>query len=109
MIQYKKITKIALVFMTVGAMTSCTKLHENLNSTLTSSQVTSALGANGVALLLGAAYSDLTFLPGQDQFFHWKKTQQTNLWYLQEAVTGMTTAYGELFTTIPGMRIMARY
>ncbi len=69
MIQYKKITKIALVFMTVGAMTSCTKLHENLNSTLTSSQVTSALGANGVALLLGAAYADLTFLPAQDQLF----------------------------------------
>ena len=70
MIQYKKITKFALLFLAVGVMGSCTKLNEKLNDTLTSQQVTDALGTNGVALLLGAAYADLSnTLAGQDQLF----------------------------------------
>lgn len=69
MIQYKSVTKIALLFIVLGVGASCTKLNEKLNSTFTSSQVSSALGTQGVGLLLGAAYADLNFLSGQDQVF----------------------------------------
>ena len=41
------------------AMLGCTKLNEHLNSTLTNSQVTTALGSTGTSLLLSAAYADL--------------------------------------------------
>ena len=48
----------------------CTKLNQNLNSTLTSKQATNALGSNGTALLLSAAYLDLGVpLTNQDQVF----------------------------------------
>src|SRR5215217_3085402 len=40
-------------------MIGCTKLDQNLNSTLTSSQAANALGANGTQLLLQNAYNDL--------------------------------------------------
>jgi hypothetical protein len=74
MIHYKKITKIALLLAVVGAISSCTKLNEKLNSTLTNAQVSSSLGAAGTGLLLGAAYGDLAangtnLLTGQDQLF----------------------------------------
>jgi len=70
MTHFKKITRISMLLLTVGIMAGCTKLHETLNSTLTSGQVASSLGSNGVALLLGAAYTDLTnFNAGQDQLF----------------------------------------
>lgn len=57
MIQYKKISAftLGLVLLTTG----CTKLDEKLNSTLTIDEVSSALGAQGVSLLLSAAYADL--------------------------------------------------
>ena len=44
-----------VLFATAG----CTKLDETLNSTLTNSQTSNALGAAGVGLLLQSAYSDL--------------------------------------------------
>ncbi|MEO7522501.1 MAG: RagB/SusD family nutrient uptake outer membrane protein [Ferruginibacter sp.] len=69
MTYYKKITKVALLSLGIGIMSGCTKLDEKLNSTLTLPQVSTALGANGTQLLLGAAYSDLTFLASQDQLF----------------------------------------
>jgi len=70
MIHYKKITKFAVLLLTVGAMAGCTKLDEKLNSTLTNPQVSSSLGAAGTGLLLGAAYSDLAgVMAGQDQLF----------------------------------------
>jgi hypothetical protein len=53
-----KIIKITAVFLVVFAA-SCTKLHENLQSTLTPGQTTDALGATGVQLLLNKAYVDL--------------------------------------------------
>lgn len=56
---YKKITKIATPLLCIVAMFGCTKLDEGLNSTLTNSQVSSALGAAGTGLLLSAAYTDL--------------------------------------------------
>lgn len=40
-------------------MASCTKLNESLNSSLTNTQTASALGAEGVKLLLQAAYADI--------------------------------------------------
>lgn len=40
-------------------MISCTKLDEKLNSTVTNDQAAQALGSNGVALLLQAAYNDI--------------------------------------------------
>lgn len=57
MIQYKKLSAftLGLVLLTTG----CTKLDEKLNSTLTIDEVSSALGAQGVSLLLSAAYADL--------------------------------------------------
>ncbi|MDE3247240.1 MAG: RagB/SusD family nutrient uptake outer membrane protein [Bacteroidota bacterium] len=38
---------------------SCTKLNETLNSSLTNTQTANALGSQGVALLLQAAYADV--------------------------------------------------
>lgn len=69
MIQYKKITKFALLFLALGITVSCTKLNEKLNSTLTASQVSSSFGTAGTQLLLNGAYADLTFLTAQDQLF----------------------------------------
>lgn len=69
MIHIKKITKIALLFLMVGVMAGCTKLNGSLNSTITSEQAAASLGAAGTGFLLSAAYSDLTFLAGQDQLF----------------------------------------
>ncbi len=69
MIRYTTITKFALLFIAVGIGASCTKLKENLNSSLTNAQVVSSFGSNGPALILSGAYADLTFLAGQDQLF----------------------------------------
>lgn len=67
---YNMISKISVFALVVALMTGCTKLNEGLNSTLTNSQVSSALGAAGTGLLLQAAYSDLgSPLTGQDQLF----------------------------------------
>ena len=56
---YNIIKKVALPFVAVLAMSGCTKLNEDLGSTLTNSQVSSALGSSGTGLLLSAAYADL--------------------------------------------------
>src|ERR1022692_4894256 len=69
MIHIKKITKIVLLFLTIGVMAGCTKLNGNLNSSLTSTQAAASLGTAGTGFLLQAAYSDLAFLSGQDQVF----------------------------------------
>ncbi|MEO8860241.1 MAG: RagB/SusD family nutrient uptake outer membrane protein [Ginsengibacter sp.] len=69
MIKYKMIKRLAFLLLAVEIMSGCTKLNEKLNSTLTSQQISSSLGTAGTGLLLGAAYSDLTFLAGQDQLF----------------------------------------
>jgi starch-binding outer membrane protein, SusD/RagB family len=54
----------------VMSLAGCTKLDENLNSTLTNQQTANALGANGVQLLLQAAYNDLaTPFTAQDHVF----------------------------------------
>lgn len=53
------IKKLAVPFVAVLAMSGCTKLDENLGSTLTNQQVSNALGASGTGLLLSAAYADL--------------------------------------------------
>jgi hypothetical protein len=53
------IKKFAVPFVAVIAMSGCTKLNENLGSTLTNSQVSNALGSAGTGLLLSAAYADL--------------------------------------------------
>lgn len=52
------IIKITAAFLVISAV-SCTKLHENLQSTLTPGQTTDALGSAGVQLLLNKAYVDL--------------------------------------------------
>lgn len=49
-----------LSLMLMVALGGCTKLDENLNSTLTNQQTAAALGASGTGLLLKTAYSDLT-------------------------------------------------
>jgi hypothetical protein len=69
MIHNKKITKYLFLLMALGAVASCTKLNEKLNSTLTSSQITASFGTAGTQLLLNGAYADLTFLTAQDQLF----------------------------------------
>ncbi|RYE21303.1 MAG: RagB/SusD family nutrient uptake outer membrane protein [Sphingobacteriaceae bacterium] len=59
-----------LLLGTVGISVGCTKLNEGLNSTLTNPQTAAALGANGTALLLNAAYADIGApLTGQDLLF----------------------------------------
>ncbi len=47
-----------LILAIVGG-SGCTKLNQNLNSTLTKDQATNALGANGTQLLLQTAYNDV--------------------------------------------------
>ena len=70
MIRIKKIVKFVLPLCAVVAFTGCTKLDENLKSSLTASQAASALGAAGTGLLLRAAYNDLaTPFHNQDQVF----------------------------------------
>lgn len=63
MIFKKKNPKSLIILVCLGiAITynsGCTKLHEKLNSTLTSEEVTAALGSSGTQLLLSAAYADL--------------------------------------------------
>ena len=57
MVSYKNLKIVGgLLAMTI---LGCTKLHEGLRSTLTSSQTSSALGAQGTQLLLQAAYTDM--------------------------------------------------
>ncbi|MEO7311722.1 MAG: RagB/SusD family nutrient uptake outer membrane protein [Chitinophagaceae bacterium] len=68
--QYKKISKYALLLASVATIAGCTKLKEDLNSTLTSSQVSTSLGSTGTGLLLSAAYADLGGpLTSQDLLF----------------------------------------
>ncbi|MDQ6902877.1 MAG: RagB/SusD family nutrient uptake outer membrane protein [Bacteroidota bacterium] len=69
MINYNHKIKFGLLFIAVGIGFSCTKLKENLSSTLTNAQVVSSFGSNGPQLILSGAYADLTFLAGQDQLF----------------------------------------
>ena len=58
MIPLKKITQLLLLTLIV-VMGSCTKLNETFNSSLTSTQAASSLGAAGTGLLLQAAYADI--------------------------------------------------
>jgi starch-binding outer membrane protein, SusD/RagB family len=55
-IMKKRLLIASLVLM---AAVGCTKLNPTLNSSLTSTQAANALGANGVGLLLQAAYFDI--------------------------------------------------
>ncbi len=50
--------KVIALFLAWGVV-GCTKLDENLNSTLTNQQTADALGASGTGLLLKTAYNDL--------------------------------------------------
>lgn len=55
-----KLIQYSTLFVVFAAFTaSCTKLDQNLNSTLTNEQATNALGANGTQLLLQTAYNDV--------------------------------------------------
>jgi hypothetical protein len=56
--RYKYIM-IAGFFLVTAAIISCTKLDQQLNSTLTSNQAANSLGANGTQLLLQTAYNDV--------------------------------------------------
>ncbi|MCC6289029.1 MAG: RagB/SusD family nutrient uptake outer membrane protein [Chitinophagaceae bacterium] len=48
-----------LLIVVTAFTTSCTKLDQNLNSTLSNEQASNALGANGTQLLLQTAYNDV--------------------------------------------------
>ena len=56
MIKSFKLKLFGLVLVTA---VGCSKLDEQLNSTLTNTQTANALGSAGVGLLLQAAYSDI--------------------------------------------------
>src|SRR5262245_35244328 len=51
--------KVVALFL-AWAVAGCTKLDEELNSTLTNQQTVNALGPSGTALLLQTAYADLS-------------------------------------------------
>lgn len=53
-----KFIKFGTVFFITILIISCTKLDQNLNSTLTNAQAANSLGTNGTALLLQTAYVD---------------------------------------------------
>jgi hypothetical protein len=62
--------KFAAPILAVAVLAGCTKLNEDLGSTLTNSQVSNALGSAGTGLLLSAAYADLGGpLTGQSNVF----------------------------------------
>lgn len=54
-----KLIQYSTVFVVAAFTTSCTKLDQNLNSTLTNEQASNALGSNGTQLLLQTAYNDV--------------------------------------------------
>ena len=54
----KNYFKVAVSFMLVSAI-GCSKLDQSLPGSLTSAEVSSALGAGGVQILLNGAYADL--------------------------------------------------
>ncbi|HKO80556.1 MAG TPA: RagB/SusD family nutrient uptake outer membrane protein [Chitinophagaceae bacterium] len=56
-VKYSKL--VSLFFCTGVLVTSCTKLDQSLNSSLTNSQAANSLGANGTQLLLQTAYNDI--------------------------------------------------
>ncbi|MEO8413750.1 MAG: RagB/SusD family nutrient uptake outer membrane protein [Ginsengibacter sp.] len=56
---FKLIKHIALPLIIIAIGSGCTKLDQNLNSTLSKDQATNALGANGTQLLLQTAYNDV--------------------------------------------------
>lgn len=64
-----RIIKFSLLLIVIGIAVSCSKLNENLNTTLTKDQVNSSFGVAGPQLILTGAYADLTFLTNQDQLF----------------------------------------
>ncbi|TMI94345.1 MAG: hypothetical protein E6H06_09525 [Bacteroidetes bacterium] len=80
------------------AILGCTKLHEGLRSTLTSSQTSSALGAQRTQLLLQSAYTDMgtPFCGDQGQVLSLEENSSDTifLWCLQEVVTGTIMALG---------------
>ncbi len=53
-----KFIKFGTVFFIGILAISCTKLDQNLQSTLTNAQAANSLGVNGTALLLQTAYND---------------------------------------------------
>ena len=55
---YRNIS-VAVGTLAVIFIAGCTKLDQNLNSALTNTQAANALGANGTALLLQTAYTDI--------------------------------------------------
>jgi hypothetical protein len=55
----KYIKLASVIIFTASLTTSCTKLDQGLNSTLTYDQAANALGANGTQLLLQTAYNDV--------------------------------------------------
>jgi len=57
MISYKNLKIVAVLL--VLTIVSCSKLHEDLRSTLTNEQTATSLGAAGTQLLLQAAYTDV--------------------------------------------------
>jgi starch-binding outer membrane protein, SusD/RagB family len=64
-----KYFKISLLLVLTGVI-GCTKLNETYKSTVPGDQAATALGPNGVALLLQSAYNDLpSEFVGQDQVF----------------------------------------
>lgn len=70
MIQFNKIKWASIPVLAAVVLTGCTKLDEKLESTLTSSEASTALGAAGTGLLLQAAYADLAGpFHSQDQVF----------------------------------------
>ncbi len=53
------ILKMLAVFIVITSMARCTKLDQSLNGALTKDQTSNALGSEGPALLLQAAYNDV--------------------------------------------------
>ncbi len=56
---YKLSKSLPVLCLTLVIGLGCTKLDQNLNSTLTSAQAANALGSNGTQLLLQTAYNDV--------------------------------------------------
>jgi hypothetical protein len=78
MIQIKKLTNIALLFLMVGVMAGCTKLDGKLNGSLTTAQAAASLGPSGTGYLLKAAYADLAVLSNQDGLFSLEENTADN-------------------------------
>jgi hypothetical protein len=68
-----KNSSVLITCLVAFFLSGCTKLDQELNSTLTNDQAANALGTNGTALLLQTAYTDIGPILIWEIYLPWRK------------------------------------